>query len=42
MSFFLQAGVYYFQIIDWYSSMYAVTMIGLFECIAVSYLYGEV
>ena len=26
--YLLQAGVYYFQIIDWYSSMYSVTMMG--------------
>ena len=37
----LQAGVYYFQLIDWYCAMYSVPVIGLLECTSIAYIYGE-
>jgi len=37
----LQAGVYIFLLIDWYSSIFVVFLISLLECIVVSYLYGK-
>ncbi|XP_064629997.1 sodium- and chloride-dependent glycine transporter 1-like isoform X2 [Lineus longissimus] len=38
--FCTRAGVYYFQICDWYAGAFTVMTIGSLECIAVVYLYG--
>ena len=41
VSFFsLQAGLYYFQIVDWYATLYAVTFLGFLECIVIAWIYG--
>ena len=37
----LQAGLYYFQIMDWYAAMFSVTIIAFMECIVLSRLYGR-
>lgn len=35
-----QAGMYMFQILDWYSAAFAATIIGFLECVVLCYIYG--
>lgn len=35
-----QAGMYIFQILDWYAAVLAATLIGFLECVVLSYIYG--
>ena len=37
----LQGGMYVFQLFDYYPGSRIVVLVGLIECIAVAYLYGE-
>ncbi|XP_033741959.1 sodium- and chloride-dependent glycine transporter 2-like [Pecten maximus] len=35
-----QAGVYIFQLIDWYASVFSIFFISLLECIIIGWIYG--
>ncbi|XP_074653910.1 sodium- and chloride-dependent glycine transporter 2-like [Tubulanus polymorphus] len=35
-----RGGMYWFQLIDWFMSIFTVLVIGIFECIIISYIYG--
>jgi len=37
----LQGGMYMLQLIDNYAATYSVLIIGLCECLALSYVYGQ-
>ena len=37
----LQAGMYYFQVVDWYCAAFSVTLIALLECLVVAWVYGK-
>ena len=39
--FVFQGGVYMLQLIDNYAATYSVLIIGLCECLALSYVYGQ-
>ena len=36
----IQGGIYMIQIIDNFAATYSLLIIGLFECVALSYVYG--
>jgi len=40
LPFVTRAGVYHFQIWDWYSAAFSVTVMGCLECITFAWLYG--
>ncbi|XP_064625703.1 sodium- and chloride-dependent glycine transporter 1-like [Lineus longissimus] len=35
-----RAGMYIFQIVDWYTAFFSVTLIAATECLVIAYLYG--
>lgn len=35
-----QAGIFYWQIIDWYAFNITVILLGLLECVAFAHVYG--
>jgi len=35
-----KAGIYFFQVIDWYSGAFSVTLIAVLECLVIAYVYG--
>jgi len=37
---FIQGGIYYFQIMDWYSSTFSLMVLSLTECFVISWIYG--
>lgn len=39
--FLFQSGVYWFQILDWYSASHCLLIIVFFEVIGLAYVYGE-
>lgn len=39
--YFLQAGIYWFQILDWYSASHCLLIIVFFELIGLAYVYGK-
>ena len=41
MMYVLQAGMYVFQLLDWYVGAFSVITISLFECVIVMYVYGK-
>lgn len=41
LSLKFQGGMYIFQIFDYYSQARIVLVIGIFECIAVAWVYGK-
>ena len=36
----LQGGIYFFQIMDWYSSTFSLMILSLTECFVISWIYG--
>ena len=38
---YLQAGMYYFQLMDWYIGIFTLLFISAIECIIVSWIYGK-
>ena len=36
----MQAGVFYWQVIDWYAYSISAILLGLLECVAFAYCYG--
>ncbi len=38
--YILQAGMDWYQLEDWYAATYSVAIIGLFECVGLTYFYG--
>ena len=40
LSSFLQGGIYYFQIVDYYAAALSLMYIAFFECVAVLWVYG--
>ena len=39
--FVLQGGMYMLQLIDNYAATYSLLIIGLCECLTLSYIYGK-
>ena len=37
-----RGGMYLLQLIDNYAATYSLLIIGLFECVALSYIYGKI
>lgn len=35
-----QGGIYVLQIMDWYCASFSLMLISLFECMAISWVYG--
>ncbi|XP_074640363.1 sodium- and chloride-dependent glycine transporter 2-like isoform X2 [Tubulanus polymorphus] len=35
-----RAGIYWFQLIDWYSAAFSIMLFAIIECLVLSYIYG--
>ncbi|BFZ19235.1 hypothetical protein BsWGS_22274 [Bradybaena similaris] len=40
LPFAARGGMYLFQLIDWYFSVFTVLMVGILECVVVAWIYG--
>ena len=38
---FLQAGLYIFQLLDWYIAAFGLPLFGLLECLIFGWIYGK-
>ena len=39
---FLQAGLYIFQLLDWYIAAFGLPLFGLLECLIFGWIYGKI
>ena len=37
----LQGGIYYLQVMDWYSSTFSLMIISFAECMVIAWIYGK-